>query len=81
MMCPRCEREVRNVIDSRPLECGTVTRRRRECAPCQYRFTTYERVETPEQRVFIGKALLLVASLRDACQSFLDSAKNEGVSQ
>jgi transcriptional repressor NrdR len=33
------------VIDSRLSRDGDVTRRRRECARCERRFTTYERVE------------------------------------
>ena len=34
------------VIDSRPSDDGTAIRRRRECANCGKRFTTYETVET-----------------------------------
>jgi transcriptional repressor NrdR len=33
------------VVDSRPAEGGEAIRRRRECAACGRRFTTYERVE------------------------------------
>jgi transcriptional repressor NrdR len=33
------------VIDSRVLVAGDVTRRRRECLSCGYRYTSYERVE------------------------------------
>jgi transcriptional repressor NrdR len=33
------------VVDSRPADDGATIRRRRECENCQYRFTTYERVE------------------------------------
>jgi transcriptional repressor NrdR len=33
------------VIDSRPAEEGSTIRRRRECASCQRRFTTFETVE------------------------------------
>lgn len=43
MRCPLCERDVRNVIDTRGLEGGTVIRRRRKCVSCEHRFTTYER--------------------------------------
>lgn len=44
MRCPRCgERETR-VVDSRDLDAVTI-RRRRECAACAARFTTYERIE------------------------------------
>jgi transcriptional repressor NrdR len=41
-MCPRCNGATR-VLESRGAEDGTATRRRRECAGCGHRFTTYER--------------------------------------
>src|SRR5258707_12856485 len=45
MRCPQCgEREPR-VVDSRDLDDSATIRRRRECASCAMRFTTYERVE------------------------------------
>ena len=45
MRCPQCgERETR-VVDSRDLDDSATIRRRRECAACSMRFTTYERVE------------------------------------
>ena len=45
MRCPGCgERETR-VVDSRDLDDSATIRRRRECAACAMRFTTYERVE------------------------------------
>ena len=45
MRCPQCgERETR-VVDSRDLDDSATIRRRRECAACATRFTTYERVE------------------------------------
>ncbi len=45
MRCPSCDHPEDRVIDSRPLESATVIRRRRVCAHCGKRFTTYERVE------------------------------------
>ena len=45
MRCPHCgERETR-VVDSRDLDDAATIRRRRECASCATRFTTYERIE------------------------------------
>jgi transcriptional repressor NrdR len=45
MRCPQCgERETR-VVDSRDLDDAAMIRRRRECAACATRFTTYERIE------------------------------------
>ncbi len=43
MMCPYCEGGDTRVVDSR--DSGADIRRRRECAECGRRFTTYERVE------------------------------------
>ena len=45
MKCPFCSHLDNRVIDSRLSRDGDVTRRRRECARCERRFTTYERVE------------------------------------
>ena len=45
MRCPACENDDTKVVDSRGAEDGEVTRRRRECTDCKYRFTTFERVE------------------------------------
>lgn len=45
MKCPFCSHLEDSVIDSRVSERGEVTRRRRECASCKRRYTTYERVE------------------------------------
>ena len=43
MRCPRCHSDSLSVIDSRAEE--NEIRRRRECQSCEFRFTTYERVE------------------------------------
>jgi transcriptional repressor NrdR len=45
MKCPFCGHLEDRVIDSRAGGAGDVIRRRRECAACERRFTTYERVE------------------------------------
>lgn len=45
MRCPFCCAEDSKVIDSRSAEDGNTIRRRRECARCAKRFTTYEVVE------------------------------------
>jgi len=47
MQCPFCTSEDTRVIDSRPVEDGSAIRRRRECASCGNRFTTYERADIP----------------------------------
>jgi transcriptional repressor NrdR len=45
MRCPACGLEGDKVIDSRSVREGQAVRRRRECAQCQHRYTTYEVVE------------------------------------
>ena len=45
MKCPRCAYSGSRVVDSRPSEDATTIRRRRECEKCDFRFTTYERIE------------------------------------
>jgi transcriptional repressor NrdR len=45
MKCPFCSSLDTQVIDSRASEEGDAIRRRRRCAACDRRFTTYERAE------------------------------------
>ena len=45
MKCPYCQHEDTQVLDTRVSEEGDAIRRRRRCANCDKRFTTYERVE------------------------------------
>ena len=45
MRCHVCEASDTRVVDSRAAESGEAIRRRRECATCGSRFTTFERVE------------------------------------
>lgn len=45
MHCPYCGFDDSHVVDSRPSADGDAIRRRRECAQCHQRFTSYERVE------------------------------------
>ncbi len=45
MRCPFCGFLESRVLDSRPAEDGNAIRRRRECAECNRRFTTYEKVD------------------------------------
>jgi transcriptional repressor NrdR len=75
MKCPYCGELDNRVIDSRLSQGGEVTRRRRECAKCTRRYTTYERVEESLPLVVKkdgrrepfdhGK---LVAGLKKACE-------------
>jgi transcriptional repressor NrdR len=45
MRCPFCGADDDRVVDSRLAEDGVAIRRRRECAGCRQRFTTFERIE------------------------------------
>lgn len=51
MRCPSCKHEDSKVIESRDAGEGDSIRRRRECLDCNYRYTTYERVERPNLAV------------------------------
>ena len=75
MKCPFCSHVENRVIDSRLSREGDVTRRRRECARCERRFTTYERVEEilplvvkKDGRREVYDRLKIVAGLRKACE-------------
>jgi len=45
MKCPFCGNDETGVVDTRVSEEGDIVRRRRKCAGCDKRFTTYERAE------------------------------------
>ena len=51
MHCPFCGADDTKVIDSRLVAEGDQVRRRRECAVCSERFTTYEVAELVMPRV------------------------------
>jgi len=57
MRCPFCGSEDTQVKDSRPTEDNSAIRRRRFCAACNARFTTFERVQLRELTVIkkLGK--------------------------
>jgi transcriptional repressor NrdR len=65
MRCPHCDARDTRVVDSRDLDDALTIRRRRECASCGTRFTTYERVE----------AARLVVTKRDGGREEFDRAK------
>lgn len=65
MRCPHCDERDTRVVDSRDLDEGATIRRRRECAACATRFTTYERVE----------AARLVVTKRDGTRQEFDRDK------
>ncbi len=51
MRCPSCNSLDTQVKDSRPTEDSSVIRRRRVCLACNFRFTTFERVQLRELTV------------------------------
>lgn len=46
MRCPKCKHDDTKVVDSREANEGSEIRRRRECDKCDFRFTTFEQIET-----------------------------------
>ena len=68
MRCPQCGARETRVVDSRDLDDAATIRRRRECAGCAARFTTYERVE----------AARLVVVKRDGTRQEFDRDKLAG---
>lgn len=75
MKCSQCQQGDTKVIESRDVADGQAIRRRRMCAECSYRFTTYERLERPQlivikhdgTRELFNRAKLL-AGLYRACE-------------
>ena len=65
MKCPYCNIEDTKVVDSRPVEDGLATRRRRECTKCKKRFTTFEKIENS----------LLVVVKKDGTRESFDKNK------
>jgi len=51
MRCPKCTSLDTQVKDSRPTEDSAAIRRRRVCLSCNFRFTTFERVQLRELTV------------------------------
>ena len=65
MKCPYCNYDDTKVVDSRPVEDGLATRRRRECGKCHKRFTTFEKIENS----------LLVVVKKDGSRESFDKNK------
>lgn len=75
MKCPNCQLVETKVIESRDVANGESIRRRRECLGCQYRYTTYERLERPTITVIkkdgtrqLFDRAKLVSGLQKACE-------------
>ncbi|MEX2242415.1 MAG: transcriptional regulator NrdR [Fimbriimonadaceae bacterium] len=74
MKCPYCQSEDLRVLESRAAREGGAIRRRRECAACNRRFTTFEEPEKPRLQVIKRGGLReefdrgkVLAGIRHAC--------------
>ncbi|QVL52443.1 MAG: transcriptional regulator NrdR [Cyanobium sp. M30B3] len=87
MQCPSCQHTDSRVLESRSADSGRSVRRRRECLNCDFRFTTYERVETVPitvvkrngHRETFNRSKLLHGLLRACQKTGLEPARLEGV--
>ena len=85
MQCPSCQNTDSRVLESRAADGGRSVRRRRECLNCEFRFATYERVETVPITVIkrngnreIFSRSKLLHGLNRACEKTgLDSSRLE----
>lgn len=75
MKCQNCQSLDNKVIESRDVADGEAIRRRRQCLACDYRFTTYERLERPSLAVIkrdgtrqLFSRQKLLAGLQQACE-------------
>ncbi len=74
MKCPFCNSEELSVLETRESQ-DNRTRRRKECASCKRRFTTYEYIETIEMMIKKKNGTLqrfdsekIVKGLQSACE-------------
>jgi transcriptional repressor NrdR len=87
MQCPSCQHTDSRVLESRAADGGRSVRRRRECLNCEFRFTTYERVETVPitvvkrngNRETFNRAKLLHGLLRACEKTGLEPSRLETV--
>lgn len=70
MKCPKCDIKDTSVLDSRTIQDDRAIRRRRECATCGFRFTTFERIES----------IALIVEKKDGTRTpYIRSKLEEGV--
>ncbi len=87
MQCPSCQHTDSRVLESRSADAGRSVRRRRECLHCDFRFTTYERVETVPitvikrtgTREIFSRSKLLHGLVRACEKTGLEPARLESV--
>jgi len=90
MYCPKCKHTETSVLDSRLTLEGKSVRRRRQCDECEYRFTTFEKVELssfvvvkrdssrePYAREKVEKGIWRACEKRNITQAQVDRLLNE----
>ena len=90
MYCPKCKHTETSVLDSRLTLEGKSVRRRRQCDTCEYRFTTFEKVELstfvvvkrdssrePYSREKVEKGVWRACEKRNVTQLQVDTLLNE----
>ena len=90
MHCPFCNHTDTQVMETRELEGGDRIRRRRRCAGCDRRFTTYERIElsmpdvlksdgrrVPYERAKLEYSMKLALRKRPVSEEALDTALDQ----
>lgn len=78
MLCPKCNSDNLTCIDSRPS--GGVTRRRRMCLECRYRFSTIEIIiaeynELKDNKTLLADLLKKAQAVSDALNNFRGNMK------
>lgn len=81
MRCPWCGATETKVVDSRPAEEGSSIRRRRECASCGRRFTTFERTHGAGLRVIKRDGTKEPYERQNVVDGILKAIKNRPVSE
>ena len=87
MKCGQCGSDDTKVIESRDVDASQAVRRRRACASCGYRFTTYERLERPQlivikkdgTRQLFNRSKLLAGLYRACEKTTVTSMQLEGL--
>ncbi len=87
MQCPSCQNTDSRVLESRSADAGRSVRRRRECLNCDFRFTTYERVESAPitvlkrngSREIFNRSKLLIGLTRACEKTSIQSNKVKSI--
>lgn len=79
MRCPFCGGDESRVVDSRESESGDAIRRRRECAGCERRYTTYERIEDVPLAVVKSDGSEQVFSRQKVLNGMLRACEKRGI--